>query len=196
MDKRLSDHTIVEQLLSPDERTNDDILRYLHRRLYPMICRFLLNNKGSQADADDIFQEALIAIFKMVRQGKVDGNVNIEAYIYSICRNLWLKRLHKYRKETELTDEMTAIPTEDAGIKSFIDDDQKAAVEALFQQLGDDCRKVLMYYYYERRSMKEIMKLMNYSSEQVAKNKKSRCMKKLNELIADSKEQFRSLFNK
>ena len=196
MNKKHPDVWIVDKLKADNERENNEALRYLYTRMYQQIKRFLLKNSGSSEDAEDIFQEGLVVLFKLIRQGKFPTGYNVEAYLYSICRNLWLKRLRKYRREVELREEMTHLPVEDAGILKFLSDDQRAAADRLFAEVGEDCRKVLNYFYYDRLSMKEIMQRMGYSSEQVAKNKKSACMKKLQALIATAEESYKNLFQK
>ena len=41
----------------------------------------------------------------------------------------------------------------------------------------------LIHFYYDRLRVKEIVERMGFSNEQVAKNTKSKCMKKLRELV-------------
>jgi len=45
--------------------------------------------------------------------------------------------------------------------------------------LKGDCQRVLKMYYYERLRMSEIARKMGYLNDQVAKNKKSSCLRKL-----------------
>ena len=49
--------------------------------------------------------------------------------------------------------------------------------------LGESCKNILVLYYYENRSMKEILASSGYENEQVVRNKKYKCLKKLEELI-------------
>ncbi len=196
MNKKYPDEWIVEKLRSRADHDNDEALRYLYARMFEQIQRYIAKNSGSRADADDIFQEGLVVLFKLIRQNKFPEGYNVEAYLHSICRNLWLKHLRKYRREVELPEDMVEIPMEDAGISQFLTDDQRAAVDKLFSQLGPDCQKVLNYFYYDRRPMKEIFELMGYSSEQVAKNKKSSCMKRLLALVAEHRDRYKHLFTK
>ncbi len=194
MKNRKPDEWIVERLKSTDDQANTVALRYLYTRMYDQINRFVLQNKGNREDGEDIFQEGLVVLFKLIKQNKFPEGYNVEAYLHSICRNLWLKRLHKYRREVELKAERTEIPMEDPGILHFLNADQRQAIDALFQQLGPDCRQVLHFFYYEKRSMKEIRELMGYGSDQVAKNKKSNCMKRLIALVNQSREDYKKLF--
>ena len=186
----------MAKLRARADRDNDEALRYLYGRMFEQVQRYVLQNSGSRPDADDIFQEGLVILFKLIRQDKFPAGYNVEAYLHSICRNLWLKYLRKYRREVELPDSANDLPVPDAGIAQFLDEDQRAAVDELFSQLGPDCQKVLNYFYYDRRPMKEIFQLMGYASEQEAKNKKSTCMKRLLALVAEHRERYLHLFTK
>jgi len=48
------------------------------------------------------------------------------------------------------------------------------------------CKKILILFYYENRSMKEIAEIMNLANDKVAKNKKNRCLNKLRSLAQQS----------
>ena len=43
-------------------------------------------------------------------------------------------------------------------------------------ELSDDCRDVLTEFYFNKRSMAELMEMFNVNSIQAAKNKKWRCL--------------------
>ena len=178
-----SNEEIINGLQSNSEVEVNRIMRYLYKRMYPAIQRLILNNNGEINEVADVFQDGLIVLYKLARQQKVDKDTKLEGYLYSICRNLWLKELKKKKRTISLTDDMQVIPVEDVNIQYFVSDDQRDIFEKLLEQLGNDCYRLLSYFYFDRKRMKEIVQLMSFSSEQVAKNKKSKCMKKLRELI-------------
>ena len=60
----------------------------------------------------------------------------------------------------------------------------KKLVTDTIETLGEICRKILLAYYYENLSMKEILKLVRFESEQVLRNKKYKCMKSLEDLFS------------
>ncbi|MEM9820564.1 MAG: sigma-70 family RNA polymerase sigma factor [Bacteroidota bacterium] len=181
--KQRSSEEIVNGLRSTSQVEVNDTMHYLYERMYPTVQKLILNNKGNQEEVPDVFQDGLVILYKLALQGKIDQDTKVEGYLYSICRNLWLKELKKKKRTTSLTEEMQAIPVEDLSIKYYISGEQKVLFEKLLSQLGDDCYQLLTHFYFEKRRMKEIVELMDFSSEQVAKNKKSKCMKKLRELI-------------
>ena len=63
------------------------------------------------------------------------------------------------------------------------------------KHLGPKCREVLSYFYYEKRSMQEIAKLTGLANKQVAKNKKSLCLKLLRKMIGENPA-FRKVFRR
>ena len=156
------------------------------------VARFILLNSGKPEDVDDIFQDGLIALYKLAKKDQIGKVANVEAYLYSICRNLWLRRLQRDKKEVELTEVQEAIPTEEVSLSRLLSEERRLALDKLIDQLGDSCRQVLILYYYDRLSMKEIAEQMGFSGDQVAKNKKSNCLKKLREIILNSPH-YRSL---
>lgn len=181
--KRRLDAEIISKLEGDDDKEKDETLTYLYQKMYPMVKRFILQNNGTTLDTEDIFQDGLLAFYKLVRRGKISYDTNVEAYVFSICRNLWLKQIGKRSNTIEIKDELLDIPTEDVRLNKLMEDDQRAIIDAILTQLGADCKQVLYYYYYERKKLKEIVHLMHYANEQVVKNKKSKCMKKLRVLI-------------
>ena len=50
-------------------------------------------------------------------------------------------------------------------------------------ELGDTCRKVLTYYYFDGMSMAEIAERLGFANTNTAKTKKYKCKKKLDELV-------------
>ncbi|MEM9820528.1 MAG: sigma-70 family RNA polymerase sigma factor [Bacteroidota bacterium] len=182
---RVPDEVIIKQLASTDTVEGDKALTYLYQRMYTLVKRFVLNNNGAVSDVDDIFQDGLVAFYKLARRGKLHAQINVEAYLYSICRNMWLKQLKKSSRESPISEEMKAIPVEESIIRDLIDEERRNLLDKVLEKLGSKCKKILLYFYYDRLSMKEVSQKMDYANEQVAKNKKSACMKKLRTLIQE-----------
>lgn len=179
----LSDEEIIEHLQSPDFLKNDLAMHYLYFSMYRKVVNFIVKNSGSEHEAADVFQDSLIAFYKLAKSNRLKEVKSLKAYFFSICKNLWYKTLQKKQKNTTLTEAYHSIPEEATQIQTLLNQEKKALINLLLDSIGESCRKVLVYYYYDRLKMKQIMTLMNFSSEQVAKNKKAACMKKLKEII-------------
>lgn len=60
-------------------------------------------------------------------------------------------------------------------------------MDAIYKEIGDTCRNILKGFYYEDLSMKELLTRFNYENEQVLRNKKSICMKKIKDVLHQNK---------
>lgn len=182
--RALNDREILQHLQSDRTDQQNEGLRVLYQLYYGMIEQLVLRNNGEKEDAADIFQDGLVALFHKARQAGFKLTASMKTLLYAICRNLWLMKLRKRKRETPLTDVHQETASLDAGILDILEDnDRNQLVAQGLQHLGEDCRKVLQLYYFERRKMKGIASTMGYSGEQVAKNKKSRCLRKLREWV-------------
>lgn len=180
----INDPEILQNLQSNRSNQQDEGLRALYQLHYGMIEQLVLRNNGEREDAADIFQDGLVALFHKSRQPDFVLTASLKTLLYAICRNLWLMKLRKRKRETPLTDVHQETVSLDAGILDILEDnDRNQLVAEGLQYLGGDCQKVLQLYYFERSRMKEIADTMGYAGEQVAKNKKSRCLRKLREWV-------------
>ena len=82
-----------EELLMGLADGSDDALTQLYRRYFPMVLHFVTSNSGSEDDAKDIYQEALIVVYEKVRAGSLELQCQLKTYLYSVGRRLWLKQL-------------------------------------------------------------------------------------------------------
>ena len=177
--KKIPNAELIQLLQNSKQQELDQTFTYLYRQMYKQVAHFIGKYKGSPEEMEDVFQDGLIALLKLARRGSLAEDLNVEAYLFSICKNLWFKQLQKKKSFINPEDLQMAAPVEEVPLYGLMKKEEQLAILNLLEQIGTDCRKVLMYYYYDRFRMKKIAELMGYASEQVAKNRKSECMKKL-----------------
>ncbi len=77
-------------------------------------------------------------------------------------------------------------------ISTLIVDKQEEEIETevnvsllhrVLDHLDGNCRKLLISFYFHQNSMKDLTAQFGLSSEQVARTKKLRCMKKLRDIV-------------
>ena len=183
---KLSAEEIIRKLKSTNEQDNEEALNDLYGSLHQPVARFILRNKGNSQDVDDIFHDGLIAFYKLAKQDKLNDQMDVEAYVFTICRNMWAKKLMKAPVELELDDRFHSIPVEEISVQTIFSKERSDLLDQIIGQLGEECNKIIRLYYYQRVRMREIANLLNFSSEQMAKNKKSGCMKKLRAVVLAS----------
>ena len=181
-----TDTEIIRFLRSGDTHQQEKAFRYLYRHFFGLIESLILSNVGTREDAADIFHDGLIVLFNNVKKGEFQLKSSIKTYLYSICRNLWLMKLRSGKKETPLEDKHESIQVQDDHFKTLEVDEKKRLIVRLLQELNDDCRKILELYYFRKMKMEQIRTQLNMASEQVAKNKKSRCMKHIRTKVMEN----------
>ena len=191
----LTDQEIIDNLLK--NRDTDASIRFLYRTHYEMLGKYVVNNSGSWDDAQDIFQEVIVAFINLVKAGKFRGEASIKTFLYSLNKNMWLNELKK-RGRTQVREMKyeKASDKTDQGINTALEArEANAGLMKVMEELGDTCKKILLLYYYENQSMKEILTSLNYENEQVVRNKKYKCLKRLEELIKENKSIYHQLKN-
>lgn len=184
---------LLEKLRGPNAIARDRALAEVYRRVYSTIERMITANNGSVEDAEDIFHDALISFYKQVQNGLI-LTCALKTYIYSMCRNLWLKRLRKSGRSDNLDEQHNDIVELDRNPEEFLIVDECASlVSSYLSKMGGDCRKIIVYSYFDQYSAEEIAKLMAYATPQVARNKKSKCLKKFRDLVLEGGNQNGSL---
>ncbi|MEO0735112.1 MAG: sigma-70 family RNA polymerase sigma factor [Bacteroidota bacterium] len=157
-------------------------LRELYHAFLPRIRHFITSNGGTAADAEDIFQDALVVLYRKSRQPDFELRSSFYTLLYGVCRNLWGNRLQrKSRTEVELRDDYRY-----EVIPDVTTDLERAEEERLFwdafRQLGTDCQELLQLFF-AKTKMEEIARRLSLSSVAYAKKKKYQCKEKLIRLI-------------
>jgi RNA polymerase sigma factor (sigma-70 family) len=163
-------------------------IRFIYQQYSQATSSFILYHGGSEQDADDIFQETVVAFIDVVKKGKYRMESSIKTFLTSIARNYWFNEMKK-RDRSGHRDKLFEMgrDKDEADVSEHIAEmEKKRQLRDLVDQLGDSCRKVLVLFYYENLSMKEIVDHLPYENEQVVRNKKYKCLQALAGLIKDN----------
>jgi RNA polymerase sigma factor (sigma-70 family) len=160
---------------------------YLYEQYFEAVEIDIRVNGGNHQDATDIFQEAVLIVIDKIKSGKFRRDSSIRTFLLAIARNLWLfeKRSRIRRSDREAQFARLEETESEISDRPF-GTDQSKIIESLFQQVGELCSKLLSGFYYEKMPMKDLLKRFNYQNEQVLRNRKAKCMKKLKELLANN----------
>ncbi len=166
----------------------DQAIRFIYEQYADMISAFIMKNNGTYQDAEDIFQETVVAFIEVVRSDKFRGESTIKTFLVSIARNRWMNELNK-RERTGYREQVFENVRDDkeSDISSLIADREiQQQFREVLGRLGEHCKKILMLFYYENLSMKEIVAHVPYENEQVVRNKKYKCLQQLTGLLRDN----------
>lgn len=168
----MNEKEIFERICKGDEKA----LEFLYKKYYRMMTKLVISNSGTEEEARDVYQDALIVFWQKATSGNLVLTSKMSTFIYSICQNLWRKELDRKRR---LSNE-----EKDSSVELDLDTAEKEKIIAkCIDQLGETCKKVLMYYYFDEMSMQDIADKLGFANTDTAKTKKYKCKKKLDDLI-------------
>ena len=176
-----SDEAIIEGL----RLRSDFIIRYIYQTDYPMIRYLVMSNSGSDEDAEDIFQDSLIVIYKKIKTHCLDLNSSFHTYLYSVSRNLWLQKLTELRKiRVQLVEleNFAALPESEVAELHTENLEKMRLYHQHFLTLNADCQKVLLMFM-KNISLRQIADEMGYKTEKYAKTRKYLCKEELKKKI-------------
>jgi RNA polymerase sigma factor (sigma-70 family) len=163
-------------------RADSTAFEYLYKHYYYMVQNLVIKNSGTADDASDLFQEVLIILYEKGRDQKLILTCSLKTYVYSVARNQWLKKLQSGMKNTRLEnfEEFISVETEPA--ETLV-----PLLNKLLNEIGETCRKLLVAFYYRKKSMEEICIELNYMNADSAKNQKYKCIQRLKKMVTENK---------
>ncbi len=163
----------------------DEAIRHLYREYFGLLTYYVVNNGGEEQDAEDIFQEVIISFVNLVKAGKFRGESSIKTVLYTLNRNIWLnERKRRGRTDTKETAYENLLTRSEPNIQTAMEYRQASAeLLKVVDQLGAVCKKILLLFYYDNQSIKEILQQVDYENEQVVRNKKAKCLKHMEQLV-------------
>jgi RNA polymerase sigma factor (sigma-70 family) len=173
--RSLDNKTIVQGIRNQDK----EILKSIYSIYFPTIKRFILDAKGSEQDAKDVFQEGIIIIYRKIKEGNINLTSSFKSYIYSVCRFIWMKQLSKERENAEQLDvylEYEEIP--DVRLDEYEKNEQYKLYQKHFLRLEKECQKLLQLFL-KNVPLKEIADELGIGSQQYIKRKKYKCKEQL-----------------
>jgi len=182
--KKLTLGQIIEGIRKRDNR----LLTLVYKELFPVVRYYVLSNGGTSDDAKDVFQEAIIVIFKQISHNSFEIKTGFEAYLYGISRLVWLKTLRNRathdRSILQIEEpESSYLPSE-----NMVEEELELRLfRKYYLKLGVECQKMLRLFS-EGTPYEEIALLMGYKSEKIVRNKKYKCKETLIKMIQEDPE--------
>ena len=172
-------HYTVEALLEGLKTSDNNVLEYVYKKYFPIVRFFVIKNSGTDEDAKDVFQEAIILIYKKLKEESLDLTCSFKTYLYSVCRLLWLRQLEKKKVRSEvISDNQAFIQLEDEIDSQVAEQEQFRIYQKHFQLLHKDCQQI-MQLFLKKVPLKEIAQQMNIRSDKYLKKRKYECKEAL-----------------
>lgn len=176
----LNEQALLKGLANNDSKA----VETLYKSHFSSIQHFVLNNNGSFDDARDVFQEAMITLYEKVQSNSFVLTCQIKTYLFSICKHLWLKRLHQLGKYSGPLSSQEETISIEQDMREF--DKKEASFEIMHRSLnslGEPCKSLLEGYYLNKKGMQELAADFGYTNADNAKNQKYKCLMRLKKLF-------------
>ena len=144
-------------------------------------------------DVLDIYQDAYVALYENIQNGKfTELKSSLSTYLISIGKYMILERLRKNKKTVKSESILEVSRDMDETLENFdvVQTNLSPRQQLLnthFEQLGEKCKTILKWFYYQKYSIKQIMEKGGFNSENVVKSQKSRCLKSLKDAMKNPK---------
>src|SRR5690606_16009408 len=174
-----------QELIAGIAKGSTASLRIVYKEHYPLVLNYIIKNNGSEDDAKDVFQEAIIVLYDKINKGDFQLTSKLQTYLYSVSRFIWLKKLnqsnnrqtinlHQDLEETLAVDE----DLEETQAKEV----QFHLMEESLNLLGEPCQTIIRDFYIHDLSMQEICEKFGYTNANNAKTQKYKCLQRLKKL--------------
>ncbi len=174
---------ILRKFADKDHR----VLELVYKKNYPSVLHYILKNSGDENDARDIFQEALLATWLNVSEGRftTQSGSSLGGYIFQIARFKWLDKLksttHRSVMRIVSNDIAQVAESETEMELRHLQETRIAEMESMYQNLGEKCKAILTRFYYEKKSLAEIGAELDYDPDTL-RTLKYRCMMQLRKM--------------
>ena len=175
------------QRIKADDRT---VLGEIFMRYQKMIFHYIRQNGGNELDADDILQETIIVLWQKVNSQQFQLSSRLSTYLMAIAKNKWRAELRKKRKISAEEIPLNTGDDNPSSLDKLISTEKIALVQKSLDMIPAICKKLLLLYYFEEKSMEEIARIMDFANTDVAKSKKYQCKKSLEEIIRQELPEF------
>ena len=176
-----TDNTIIENILNGDEKS---IVALYNKHKGHFVKWAMYQYKLGEDIARDIFQDAIVAFYRNIREGKITlFEHSAKTYLYAIAKYLIYAKLKDIKQRTVAIDsleENTPIPIPQG---KTLKQEAKIFIDKSLQNLGEPCYSLLKLYYYNCYSLEAIAREIESKNANTVKAQKARCIKKLKEMF-------------
>jgi len=179
-----------QELIEGMRENRNAAFHHVYQNVYPSVQSLIRRNSGSEENAKDIFQEAMIIFYEKIMHEDFKLTSSVQTYLYAVSRNLWLKFLRDNRKEIPVDLQQHKAENMLRAENPFFANERvntlTKSVHHYLNKLGNPCRQILIYYYYFKLSMENISDKLGYSNANSVKSQKYKCIERLKKSVPNN----------
>ncbi|MCB0651908.1 MAG: sigma-70 family RNA polymerase sigma factor [Saprospiraceae bacterium] len=142
--KKHEDHQYIEALAKGDRQ----VLEMIYQQHLAPVKNWVIKNNGTPADAKDIFQESILAIYTKAMDPDFNLTCPLGAFVFHICRNKWISQLRKNKRMEGVIKEEQERYENNWDMAQLIvqveeEEIRQSKLDKAFSQLSELCQKLL-----------------------------------------------------
>lgn len=163
----------------------------LYRQTLPVVTRHVCRNSGNEAEAQDVFQDAVLILVRNQRRPDFRLEVEPGAYVHAVAGRLWLKRLRARRVRAEKQTlvqvhlEQIAPGTEEPPLPP-------SSLKKWIESTTPHCQRLLNALYIAVEPIESLMRRMGWKNLRTARNLKYKCLEQMRRHTPNLKKESRA----
>ncbi|MEM9545791.1 MAG: sigma-70 family RNA polymerase sigma factor [Bacteroidota bacterium] len=171
--------TDIEELRRAFRSNADHAIDAVYKEYRKAFINFAKSYNLPDDEVIDVFQETVIALYQNLQNDRVEKRQSsVKTYLFAIGKYKLINASKKQQRKTEQNG-METIENKESSTMHL-------NLQQSLRKLGDSCREILTLYYYRQYSIDAIMHTLSLKNENTVKAAKSRCLKKLKEIIKNT----------
>ncbi|MCO6476976.1 MAG: sigma-70 family RNA polymerase sigma factor [Phaeodactylibacter sp.] len=191
MDKHYSED---EQLLLQIKNGDQQMLKALYQEYWQAFRLFAAKAFGlDEEDALDAYSKAFTAFYFNIRDEKLCPPLesSLRTYFFAVGKNHVLKHFgDTYRKKVNNLEDYESlnILAHEPEVSGYFDLEwQKELVRRLLDEVGENCKKILVLSFIEENADDAIAEKMNIPTENAVRQRRFQCLEKLRKMMRKAK---------
>lgn len=177
------ENRLIARIQSGDQKAIEEVYTQFKLDFVAYASRFTI----AEADVIDIYQDSVVVLYENILSGKLTSlTSSLKTYLFAIGKYKIFNSLKMKVNTVDLGDYGTII-AESNNDDHLLREESIEKLERAYQQLGNQCQKVIKLFYYENQNIEAIKNRLGYTSKDVVKSQKSRCIKQLKEILLKTK---------
>lgn len=186
------DRQLITAIKSGGDQENWALRQLYMDKVITLKIKDFIQHYGTKHDADDILQEGILLMRRLIQQDKFSGNSKVRTFLIGICRNLVRRELKKIER-IDLKPDISLISSDNLVEKMddylFIEEQtaeeakRDNILKALLERLTEKCRESLKLKYYKDQTMVQIAETRQLKNANQARKAVDRCRQSLRKLI-------------
>ncbi|MGC3946725.1 MAG: sigma-70 family RNA polymerase sigma factor [Chryseolinea sp.] len=168
----------MNAIQQPIVQLDESLYTGMYDDVFPVVASIVSRQGGSQTEAEDIFQDALIAFIEMQAKCHIEDPAR---YIVGIAKHLWLRkaRMNKIFLKLDDYEQSLTVPSE---IASEV---QQSFLLRFLQRAGSKCMDLLSDFYFMGLSIAELGRAHGLSGSHSASVQKNKCLEKVRSIVKE-----------